>query len=138
MEDTVFHKIVRGELPCHKIYEDDSFLAFLDIFPMSEGHTLVIPKKYYRWVWDVENVGEYFVVCQKLAKHFQEVTGKEEVFSIILGEMVPYAHIHIIPDVAGKFISNMSDFIKDMHNSGKIQKLESENGEAIASKYKLS
>ncbi len=80
MKDCIFCKIVRGEIPCHKIYEDDGFLAFLDINPQSPGHTQVIPKKHYRWVWDLPparaggaqagvpgNIGDYFGVVQKIA-----------------------------------------------------------------------
>ena len=67
MTDCIFCKIVNRELPCYKIYEDESFLVFLDIFPYVEGHVLVIPKKHYRWVWDVENVGEYFEIVERAA-----------------------------------------------------------------------
>lgn len=99
MEDTVFHKIVRGEIPCYKIYEDDNYLAFLDKFPLAYAHTLVIPKKYYKYVWDLpeDEIGEYFKVCSKIARYFQKVSGKDVVYSFILGSGVPYAHIHIIP-----------------------------------------
>ena len=99
MEDTVFHKIVRGEIPCYKIYENENYLAFLDKFPLAYGHTLVIPKKFYKYVWDVpdDEIGEYFQVCRKIAIHFRKVTEKEIAYCLILGTGVPYAHIHIIP-----------------------------------------
>jgi len=67
MDDCIFCKIVKGEIPAFKVYEDNDFLAFLDINPISVGHTLLIPKKHYRWVYDVPNFGEYWQVAQKIA-----------------------------------------------------------------------
>ena len=65
MMATIFTKIVNGEIPCYKVAEDENFLAFLSIDPLSPGHTLVIPKKHYRWVWDVPNAGDFFEVAKK-------------------------------------------------------------------------
>ena len=62
----IFCKIVKGEIPSHKVYENEKFLAFLSIEPESPGHTLVIPKEHYRWVWDVPEAGEYFEVSKTL------------------------------------------------------------------------
>ena len=64
MENCVFCKIVQGKIPSHKVYEDDNFLAFLDIDPRAPGHVQVIPKKHYRWVWDVPSVGAYFEIVR--------------------------------------------------------------------------
>lgn len=97
MEDTVFHKIVRGEIPCYKIYEDSDFLAFLDIYPKVEGHTLLIPKKYAKYVWDVENYCDYFEIAKKIANHFRNITKSDLVFMNVVGTDIPYAHIHILP-----------------------------------------
>ncbi|RJQ33654.1 HIT domain-containing protein [Candidatus Parcubacteria bacterium] len=98
MEDCIFCKIVAGEIPSHKVYEDDEFLAFLDIRPQAPGHTQVIPKKHYRWVWDVPNAGKYFEVAQKVARAMQNTFGPiDEVHSRIMGEEVPHAHIWIYP-----------------------------------------
>ncbi|MBI4122056.1 MAG: HIT domain-containing protein, partial [Parcubacteria group bacterium] len=58
--DCIFCTIVRGEIPVAQVYEDEDFLAFLDIHPQAPGHTQVIPKRHVRWVWDVENAGAYF------------------------------------------------------------------------------
>src|SRR5688572_9179355 len=96
MTDCVFCKIVAGELPCYKIYEDEQYLAFLDIFPSTEGHTLVIPKEHVEWVWDFPAVGAYFEVVAKIARHHREVTG-DVVRSNIDGWQVPHAHIHLKP-----------------------------------------
>ncbi|MBP6866500.1 MAG: HIT domain-containing protein [Candidatus Pacebacteria bacterium] len=95
-ENCIFCKIVKGDIPSYKVYEDDKFLAFLDIFPATEGYTLVIPKEHFRWVWDVSNIGEYFEVCQKVAKHLSEVAGSP-VYSMTLGEEVPHAHVRLFP-----------------------------------------
>ena len=99
MNNCVFCQIVAGKIPCYKIYEDDHYLAFLDIFPVTKGHTLVIPKKHYRWVWDVKDIGSYMQVCQKIARHYQQVTGRDMVMSQIIGNEVPHPHIHLYPDL---------------------------------------
>ncbi len=99
MKDCIFCKIVKGELPCYKIYEDKDFLAFLDIAPFCEGHTHVIPKKHYRWVWDTPNIGQYFSVAQKIVDHYRKVAKDEFVVGIIWGKDVPHAHIQLLPQV---------------------------------------
>jgi histidine triad (HIT) family protein len=96
--DCIFCKIVAGEIPSHKVYEDAKFLAFLDIRPESPGHTLVIPKDHYRWVWDVPNAGAYFEVAQKVALAQKKAFGVELIISKIMGEEVPHAHIWVYPD----------------------------------------
>ena len=96
--DCLFCKIIASEIPCTKVYEDDHFLAFLDIRPLSPGHTLVIPKKHYRWVWDVAEADKYFLVVQKIARALQKVSGTDEVYSKIIGEEVAHAHVWIFPN----------------------------------------
>jgi histidine triad (HIT) family protein len=134
MNDCIFCKIVKGEIPSYKIYEDDEYLAFLDIFPAVEGYTLVIPKKHYRWVWDVENIGRYFDVCQKISKHFQKVTKDEKIFSMIIGEEVPHAHIRIIPGNDNEFNQKLYTFIQDTQ---KPEKLDGTKAQEILNKFKL-
>jgi histidine triad (HIT) family protein len=97
VKDCVFCKIVKGELSCYKIYEDENFLAFLDIAPFTEGHTQVIPKKHYRWVWQVPNIGQYSTVVQKIVKHYQKKLKDKFVASIIWGQLVNHAHVQILP-----------------------------------------
>lgn len=138
MDDCIFCKIIAGEIPSYKIYETGNFLAFLDIFPTTEGYTLVIPKKHYRWVWDVENIGEYFEVCQKVAKHYQKVTGRDGIYSMILGEEVPHAHVRIIPDQQGAFLEKISEFVDGLKSDGTIHKLEPDKAKTVLEKYKLS
>lgn len=96
MPQCTFCKIVAGEIPSYKVYEDDAFLAFLDINPQSPGHVQVIPKQHYRYVWDVPNAGAYFEVAQKIAKAQQRVFN-EAVRSRIVGDEVEHAHIWIFP-----------------------------------------
>lgn len=97
MDDCVFCKIIKGEIPCHKVYENDNFLAFLDIQPFTDGHTLVIPKKHYRWVYDVPNFGEYWEFAKKVTLILQEKLQPDYISYITMGKLVPHAHIHIIP-----------------------------------------
>jgi len=94
----IFCKIVRGEVSATKVYEDDAFLAFLDIHPQSPGHAQVIPKTHYRWIWDIPNIGEYFEVVQKVAKAQQKVFGTDWVLSKSVGDEVPHAHIWVFPN----------------------------------------
>lgn len=97
MKDCVFCQIVKGKIPCWKIYEDNQFLAFLDIAPFTEGHTQVIPKKHYRWVWEVPNIGEYFSVVQKIVNHYRKVSREDWISSIVWGQLVSHAHIQVLP-----------------------------------------
>jgi histidine triad (HIT) family protein len=98
MDDCIFCKIVRGEIPCHKVYEDDNFLAFLDISPVSLGHTLLIPKKHYRWVYDFPDFDKYWQIAQKIAINIKNSSLNPEFISFLtMGNDVPHAHIHIIP-----------------------------------------
>jgi histidine triad (HIT) family protein len=105
MNDCLFCKIIKSEIPSHKVYEDENFLAFLDINPRSPGHMQVIPKKHYRWVWDIPtceekspNYCDYSVVIQKIAKSLQETFGTDSIWSRITGEEVPHAHTWLFPD----------------------------------------
>jgi len=96
MTDCIFCKIIQGEIPSYKIYEDEKYLAFLDIMPWCEGHTLVIPKKHVEWVWDYPSLGEYFEVVGKIARHHRELVGGGA-RAMVYGWEVPHAHIHIKP-----------------------------------------
>lgn len=96
--DCIFCKIVSGDIPAHKVYEDDDFLAFLDIHPQSPGHVQVIPKEHVRWVWDHKNVGEYFKVAQKVALAQRKAFNTNWILSKIVGDEVPHAHIWVFPN----------------------------------------
>lgn len=111
MENCVFCKIVKGGIPCHKVYEDSDFLAFLDINPLSPGHTLIIPKTHYRWVWDVPNAGTYFEVAKKVALAQKKTFDTDFVLSKIIGEEVHHAHIWVYPDASVK--GDKKDFARN-------------------------
>ncbi|MCG2692058.1 HIT domain-containing protein [Microgenomates group bacterium] len=97
MTNCIFCKIVKNEIPSYIIYEDKEFLGFLDIFPKTEGHTLVIPKKHVQWVWDYPELGKYFEVVGKIARHLRKVSPDKIVKSVIWGWEVAHAHIHLMP-----------------------------------------
>lgn len=103
MQNCVFCKIVKSEIPCYKVYEDDKFLAFLDINPRVEGHTLVIPKKHYRWIYDVPEFGEYWEVAKKVGLSAKEALNAEFVTFVTHGLEVPHAHIHVMPRKRGEY-----------------------------------
>jgi histidine triad (HIT) family protein len=96
MNDCIFCKIVKGEIPAYKIVENDKFLAFLDICQFTPGHTLVIPKNHHRFIWDIPSMDEYFQFIKEIGNHFRSL-GYEYVDTISMGRMVPHAHVHVIP-----------------------------------------
>lgn len=99
MEKTLFTKIIKGEIPSYKIYEDDKTYAFLDINPKGKGHTLVVPKKPYTYLWDMPE-DEYLYlmkIVRKIAKHHKDVMKKEFVRIDVVGTDVPHTHVHVIP-----------------------------------------
>lgn len=103
MEDSVFTKIIKGEIPCHKVYEDDTTLAFLDISPYTEGHTLVIPKEQVDHLWDTDDVAYQHLmeVVKLVANRVREVIKPERVGIIVEGFAVPHAHVHVFPMQGG-------------------------------------
>ena len=96
--DCIFCQIAQGQIPCYKVYEDREFMAFFDVNPYREAHTLVIPKNHYRWVWDVPNLRDYFAATAKIVNHFREVLDIEFVSQFIWGMDIKHAHIHIVPN----------------------------------------
>lgn len=99
MSDCIFCKIIEGEIPSYKIYEDSNFFSFLDIRPLNPGHALIVPKKHYRWVWDIEE--EYSSTVNKIAKALKKAFGIDYVQSVVMGDEVKHAHIHLIPRFEG-------------------------------------
>jgi len=99
MQDSIFTKIIKGEIPSHKIYEDEHVFAFLDIHPVTRGHTLVIPKKQVEFVWDLDD-DEYqhlTTTVKKIALHIRETLQVPYVGEQIIGVDVPHAHVHLVP-----------------------------------------
>ncbi|HYD89990.1 MAG TPA: HIT domain-containing protein [Flavobacterium sp.] len=97
--ECVFCKIVKGEVPCTKIYETENFLAFLDIQPVSHGHTLVIPKNHVVWMQDAddETVGEIFKVSKKIMLAMKKGLQCDYVYVGVEGKDVPHFHVHLTP-----------------------------------------
>lgn len=131
--DCIFCKIVAGEIPSYKVYEDVKYLAFLDISQITDGHTLVIPKKHVRWVWDVEDVGGYFGAVRKVANRLQEVSGEEMVMGAVWGEMVPHAHVHLVPRTEG----SLEGIEKAWNEALGKRKVESDRMEEIRGKFEV-
>lgn len=99
--ECIFCRIIKGEIPCYKVYEDDGFLGFLDIKPLNKGHCLIIPKEHYRWVWDVPDIGGYYKAVRAVADGIRKAFSIEMVASIVLGEEVPHAHVWLVPRFPG-------------------------------------
>lgn len=99
MEDSIFTKMVKGEIACHKIYEDEHTMAFLDLYPKGGGHTLVISKKQVEFIWDLDEelYKTLLLNCKKIALHLRTVMGTKYVHMGVIGTEVPHAHIHLIP-----------------------------------------
>lgn len=138
MNDCIFCKIVSGDIPSYKIYEDDNFLAILDISQFTEGHTILIPKKHYEFIWDIPNGKEYFEVSQKISKHFMDNLGYKYVDSASFGRMVPHAHFHLIPHNGEK-----NDWSKAISKVGDMQtdstrRPTAQEGAKIVDKFKLN
>ena len=127
---TIFSKIIKGDITAFKVAEDEYHLAFLDIFPLVEGHVLVIPKKETDYIFDVQSE-DYILLwsfAKKVAKGMKKVTSCKRIGVAVVGLEVPHTHIHLIP------INKVSDM------SFNQPKLTFSNGEfkAIAKKIRLA
>jgi len=121
MEECIFCKIASKQIPTFTVYEDDKFLAFLDINPINPGHTVVIPKQHKRWVFEVEEFGEYWEVAKRVALAAIKVLDAFTVnfFTIGFGEMsVEHAHIHVVP----RFKDDGHPDLPDIRNRKKMTK----------------
>ena len=96
---TIFTRIVRGEIPCYKIAEDENYLAFLDINPLEKGHTLIIPKEENDYIFDLddENYTGLHLFAKKVAKALGKAITCKRIAVAVLGLEVPHTHIHLIP-----------------------------------------
>ena len=95
----IFSKIVAGEIPSYKCAESDKFYAFLDINPVAEGHTLVIPRREVDYIFDMDDdeLAEYQVFAKRVATALKKAFPCRKVAQVVLGLEVPHAHIHLIP-----------------------------------------
>ena len=121
-KNCIFCKIINKEIPAEIVYEDNDFLAFLDINPRSVGHTLVIPKNHYRWVWEIPNAGEFFEIVKKVALSQKEAFSQDIILGKIEGKDVPHAHFWVFPDPQSTSTENIKNF--------------KENGQKIREKMK--
>ena len=96
---TLFTKIVNREIPCHLIAEDERFMAFLDVMPLVEGHTLVIPKQEIDYIFDLEPelLGDLMKFAQKIAPAIKKAIPCKRVGVAVIGLEVPHAHVHLVP-----------------------------------------
>jgi histidine triad (HIT) family protein len=96
---SIFSKIVQGEIPCHKIAEDDQFLAFLDVMPLVEGHTLVIPKQEIDYIFDLdpEVLADLMKFAQRIAPAIKKAIPCKRIGVAVIGLEVPHAHVHLVP-----------------------------------------
>lgn len=129
MDDCIFCKIVKGELPNYTLYEDDTFLSFLDIRPLTRGNALVIPKKHYRWVYDVPNFGDYWEVAKKVGIAGKVALGAQWIQFLTIGHEVPHAHIRVMPRYE-------KDLHKGVVDTSVFENLSKEEMQEIAEKIK--
>jgi len=125
MTDCIFCKIITGEIPSYQVYENDLFLGFLNIQPLNPGHLLLIPKIHYRWVYDVPQFDQYWLLAKKITQAIIKSQKADFVSFLTVGLEVTHAHIHIIPR-----------FLGDAHPHGidttQIQKIDSATMAKIA------
>ncbi len=125
---TIFSKIIAGEIPCYKIAEDDNYFAFLDINPVTWGHTLVVPKRETDYIFDLsdDTIAGMAVFAKKVAGGLKRVVPCKKVGMAVLGLEVPHAHIHLIP------INKEGD----MDFKHKVENPEPEKMEALATEVR--
>jgi histidine triad (HIT) family protein len=123
---TIFSKIIRGEIPCYKIAEDDDYFAFLDINPLRAGHTLVVPKRETDYIFDLEDVylAGMVIFSKKVASAIKGAIPCNRIGIAVLGLEVPHAHIHLVP----------MDTMEDINFKNPKLKLTPEEFKDIASK----
>ncbi len=99
MEETIFTKIVKGEIPCYKIAEDEHFFAFLDISPIAKGHTLVITKLQNDYIFDLPDdlLGKMMIFAKKVARGIEKAIPCKRIGVAVIGIDVPHNHIHLVP-----------------------------------------
>jgi histidine triad (HIT) family protein len=110
---TIFSQIIKGEIPCYKIAENDDFFAFLDIRPMQAGHTLVVPKKEIDYIFDMDDddLQAMIIFAKRVAEGIRRVIPCDRISLSVLGLEVPHAHIHLVP------INEIRDFSFSHHKN---------------------
>jgi len=102
---SIFTKIINGEIPCHKLAEDDNYIAFLDVNPLVKGHSLVVPKVEVDYIFDLDDelLSGLSLFSKKVAKAIEKTISCERIGLAVIGLEVPHTHIHLVP------INNVSD-----------------------------
>ncbi|PKP35684.1 MAG: HIT family protein [Bacteroidetes bacterium HGW-Bacteroidetes-17] len=111
---SIFTKIIKGEIPSYKVAEDEHFYAFLDINPLSKGHTLVVPKQEVDYIFDLDDqyLGALHIFSKKVSKAISAVIPSKRIGVVVYGLDVPHAHIHLIPLIEGNEINFNGDKLK--------------------------
>ncbi len=122
--DCIFCKIIKGEIPSYKIYENNKFFCFLDINPITEGHTLLIPKLHNDYIFDLSDkeYSDLLLEAKKISKSLLKATNAERIGLIIEGFSVPHIHIHLVPLTQGNQLN--TEKAKPMDSNKLIKILE--------------
>jgi histidine triad (HIT) family protein len=129
---TIFSRIITGEIPCHKIAEDDEFFAFLDINPVATGHTLVVPRQETDYIFDLDDatLGRMIAFAKRVAAAQKAAITCKRIGMTVIGLEVPHAHIHLVP------ITNESDIYFGKEKQTPSQEELSEIAGKIRNAYK--
>jgi histidine triad (HIT) family protein len=124
-QTSIFTRIINGEIPAYKIYEDDQVIAILDIHPIFSGHTLVVPKKQIDHIWDMDDSDYQYLwqVSKKIAQHIREVINPPRVGVVVEGFGVPHCHIHLIPIYAGNDLKRPQEDKDSQPNYAELAKM---------------
>lgn len=108
---SIFTKIINGELGAYRVYEDDRVIAFLDLHPQVEGHTLVVPKKQVDHIWDLDDDDYNYLlnIAKKVGNHIRQTIQSPRVGMLVEGFGVPHAHIHVVPIYHGNDLKISQD-----------------------------
>ncbi|MCA9332599.1 HIT family protein [Candidatus Saccharibacteria bacterium] len=113
MQDSIFSKIIRGDIPCHKVYEDDKTFAFLDIHPIQPGHVLVVPKNQVGFVWDMESQDYQALMktVQKVGSRLREVMAEKDRVGVMIEglDVADHAHVKVFPFSTAEEYRNVPD-----------------------------
>ncbi|MCL2353941.1 MAG: HIT family protein [Defluviitaleaceae bacterium] len=132
LKDTIFYKIIQGQLPCHKVYEDDDFLVILDIFPANLGHCLIIPKTPAKDIFDIDagTASKLYPLATRIAKAVKNATGCDGVNILqnnqaAAGQVIFYFHLHVIPRFEGDGLTNFHSVQNNHENQEFAQMADS-------------
>jgi len=125
---SIFSKIIKGEIPSHKIGETKNCVAFLDVFPLAKGHTLIVPKKEIDYIFDLDDdlLTELNLFSKKIAKALKKTINCKRIGTAVIGLEVPHAHLHLIP----------INSVEDINFSRPKLKISQEEMEHIAKEIK--